>query len=65
MLAANLSPPIFLLKFSIFSTCSQTKQELISVLYAKKFILVIIQHTLLKCSFGLNKDIEFHTECVD
>jgi hypothetical protein len=65
MLAANLSSTILLLKFSIFSTCLQTKQELISALYLKNFILVIIEHTLLNCSSRLNKDTEFHTECVD
>jgi hypothetical protein len=64
MLATNLSPT-FMLKFYIFSACFQTKQELISVLYAKKFILVINQHTLLNCSSGLNKDVEFQTERVD
>ena len=63
MLAANLSSTFCLLKFSIFSAGLQTKQELISVLYAKKIILS--QHTLLNCSLGLNKAVEFQTECVD
>jgi hypothetical protein len=65
MLAANLSPTTFLLKFSIFSTCLQIEQELISALYTKKFILVIIQHTLLNCSSKLNNGIEFHNEYVN